>query len=67
LIAENDQDDFIILRLAFEEIKISVNIPRVENGSQVFNYLDGIADKASFPDLILPDRGYRFPAKICRF
>lgn len=55
LIAEDDNDDFLIMRSAFEEIQVPVGIHRVENGEQVFQYLNGIADINCLPDLILLD------------
>ena len=40
LIADDDQEDRYLLHTAFEEIGLSNDIHLVENGLQVFSYLD---------------------------
>lgn len=55
LIAEDDEDDYIILQQAFEEIKIPVDILRLENGVLLMQYLDKIGSPNDFPNLIILD------------
>jgi CheY-like chemotaxis protein len=55
LIADDDQEDRFLLQTAFEEIGRSDDIFLVENGLQVFNYLNDSAKQDQFPSLIVLD------------
>lgn len=55
LIADDDQEDRFLLHTAFEEIGRSDDIFLVENGMQVFNYLDASAQEDCIPSLIVLD------------
>jgi CheY-like chemotaxis protein len=54
LIADDDQEDRYLLHTAFEEIGRSNDIHLVENGLQVFSYLDAAQD-TGMPALIVLD------------
>lgn len=54
LIADDDQEDRYLLHTAFEEIGRSNDIYLVENGLQVFSYLDA-SQQAGMPALIVLD------------
>jgi CheY-like chemotaxis protein len=55
LIADDDQEDRFLLHTAFEEIGQSEDIFLVENGMQVFKYLDDHAKDHCIPSLIVLD------------
>ena len=55
LIADDDQEDRYLLHTAFEEIGRSNDIFLVENGLQVFAYLDSSVDQTNMPSLIVLD------------
>ena len=55
LIADDDQEDRFLLRTAFEEIGRSEDIYLVENGMQVFKYLDASVQQNCIPSLIILD------------
>jgi CheY-like chemotaxis protein len=55
LIADDDQEDRYLLRTAFEEIGLSNDIYLVENGLQVFKYLETSIEDTSMPSLIVLD------------
>src|ERR1043165_7737719 len=55
LIADDDQEDRYLLHTAFEEIGRSNDIALVENGLQVFHYLDTSLEQSGMPSLIVLD------------
>ncbi|OQP51194.1 response regulator [Niastella populi] len=55
LIADDDQEDRYLLHTAFEEIGRSNDIYLVENGLQVFSYLDTFIEQSGMPSLIVLD------------
>lgn len=60
LVAEDDEDDFLFLGLAFSKANVQVELRRVANGDEVIEYLAGenhFADRAAYPlpQLILLD------------
>jgi CheY-like chemotaxis protein len=55
LIADDDQEDRYLLHTAFEEIGQSEDIALVENGLQVFAYLDTSHEQSDIPALIVLD------------
>jgi len=55
LIADDDQEDRYLLHTAFEEIGRSSDIHLVENGIQVFSFLDTQAKERGMPALIVLD------------
>jgi CheY-like chemotaxis protein len=55
LIADDDQEDRYLLHTAFEEIGRSNDIFLVENGLQVFTYLDSSMEQTNMPSLIVLD------------
>jgi CheY-like chemotaxis protein len=55
LIADDDQEDRYLLHTAFEEIGRSNDIFLVENGLQVFSYLDSSMEQTNMPSLIVLD------------
>lgn len=55
LIADDDQEDRYLLTTAFEEIGRSNDIYLVENGLQVFTYLDASIEQTNIPSLIVLD------------
>lgn len=55
LIADDDQEDRYLLTTAFEEIGRSNDIYLVENGLQVFTYLDSSIEQTNMPSLIVLD------------
>jgi CheY-like chemotaxis protein len=55
LIADDDQEDRYLLHTAFEEIGRSNDIFLVENGLQVFTYLDSSIEQTNMPSLIVLD------------
>lgn len=55
LIADDDQEDRYLLHTAFEEIGRSNDIYLVENGLQVFSYLDTLLEQSIMPSLIVLD------------
>lgn len=55
LIADDDQEDRYLLHTAFEEIGLSNDIYLVENGMQVFSYLDSSIEQTNMPALIVLD------------
>jgi CheY-like chemotaxis protein len=55
LIADDDQEDRYLLHTAFEEIGRSNDIFLVENGLQVFTYLDSSLEQTNMPSLIVLD------------
>ena len=55
LIADDDQEDRYLLHTAFEEIGQSDDIALVENGLQVFAYLDTSLEQSDMPALIVLD------------
>jgi CheY-like chemotaxis protein len=55
LIADDDQEDRYLLHTAFEEIGRSNDIYLVENGLQVFTYLDSSIEQTNMPSLIVLD------------
>jgi CheY-like chemotaxis protein len=55
LIADDDQEDRYLLHTAFEEIGRSNDIYLVENGLQVFSYLDSSMEQTNMPSLIVLD------------
>jgi CheY-like chemotaxis protein len=55
LIADDDQEDRFLLHTAFEEIGYSEDIFLVENGMQVFSYLDASEKEHRIPALIILD------------
>jgi CheY-like chemotaxis protein len=55
LIADDDQEDRYLLHTAFEEIGRSNDIYLVENGLQVFSYLENSIAQTNMPALIVLD------------
>lgn len=55
LIADDDQEDRYLLHTAFEEIGRSNDIYLVENGLQVFSYLEASGELTGMPSLIVLD------------
>jgi CheY-like chemotaxis protein len=55
LIADDDQEDRYLLHTAFEEIGRSNDIYLVENGLQVFKYLETSFEGSGMPSLIVLD------------
>ena len=55
LIADDDQEDRYLLHTAFEEIGLSNDIHLVENGLQVFKYLETSFEQSGMPSLIVLD------------
>jgi CheY-like chemotaxis protein len=59
LIAEDDADDRFLLQTAFDEKGYTDKIEFVENGVELFKYLDNISkknrDEVSYPGFILMD------------
>lgn len=60
LVAEDDEDDFLFLGLAFSKSNVQVDLRRVANGDEVIEYLAGenhFADRTAhpLPQLILLD------------
>lgn len=55
LIADDDQEDRYLLHTAFEEIGGSSDIYLVENGLQVFSYLETSIEQSVMPSLIVLD------------
>ena len=55
LIADDDQEDRYLLNIAFEEIGQPDDIYLVENGLQVFSYLDASVLQKDMPSLIVLD------------
>jgi CheY-like chemotaxis protein len=55
LIADDDQEDRYLLHTAFEEIGRSNDIYLVENGLQVFKYLETSMEESGMPSLIVLD------------
>jgi CheY-like chemotaxis protein len=55
LIADDDQEDRYLMHIAFEEIGRSGDIYLVENGIQVFKYLDDSMQQDTMPALIVLD------------
>jgi CheY-like chemotaxis protein len=55
LIADDDQEDRYLLHTAFEEIGRSNDIFLVENGLQVFSYLENSMEQTNMPALIVLD------------
>jgi len=55
LIADDDQEDRYLLYTAFEEIGRSNDIYLVENGLQVFKYLEASFEPSDIPSLIVLD------------
>jgi len=60
LFAEDDPDDFVFVRRAFEKSAIKYNLVHVSNGQQAVNYLHGDGpyhDRVQYPipDLLLLD------------
>jgi CheY-like chemotaxis protein len=55
LIAEDDEDDIYLLNSAFKESRLDVRVDFVQNGLQVFKYLDKIQNDNPLPNLIVLD------------
>ncbi|THU33042.1 response regulator [Niastella caeni] len=55
LIADDDQEDRFLMHTAFEEIGLSSDIYLVENGLQVFSYLENSIAQTNMPSLIVLD------------
>jgi CheY-like chemotaxis protein len=55
LIADDDQEDRFLMHIAFEEIGRSGDIYLVENGMQVFKYLEDSMQQDAMPALIVLD------------
>ena len=55
LIADDDQEDRYLMHIAFEEIGRSNDIYLVENGLQVFSYLENSIAQTNMPSLIVLD------------
>ena len=60
LVAEDDENDFLVLVRALRKANFETDLRRVSNGAEVIDYLageDGFADRAAhpFPELILLD------------
>ena len=55
LIADDDQEDRYLLHTAFEEIGGSNDIHLVDNGLQVFSYLEDSIEQTNMPALIVLD------------
>src|ERR1700754_1622238 len=55
LIADDDEDDIYLLNSAFNESELKVKIDFVQNGQEVFKYLDKINGNNPLPDLIVLD------------
>lgn len=55
LIADDDEDDIYLLDSAFKESHLDVKIDFVQNGQEVFKYLDKINGSNPLPDLIVLD------------
>ena len=55
LIADDDQDDRLLMEMAFGELGFSGDIFLVNNGLEVLDYLDAIALDLHLPSLIVLD------------
>jgi CheY-like chemotaxis protein len=60
LIAEDDENDFLLLQWALRQIKAPVSVERVRDGQEAIEYLANLAseeegDRSLFPGLILTD------------
>jgi CheY-like chemotaxis protein len=55
LIADDDDEDRLLLRSAFEEIALTSDIHYLEGGFQVLQYLDALPETVIFPALIVLD------------
>ena len=55
LIADDDHEDLLLLRSAFEEIALTSNIHYLEGGLRVLQYLDALPEEIAFPALIVLD------------
>ncbi len=56
LVAEDDEDDHLLLKEAMDELRFSGNLFFVDNGDELLNYLSQASNrKAKKPDLILLD------------
>ena len=55
LYAENDFDDFYLLRTAFEYVRRDINLVHVNDGWELLEYLQNIKLPSLYPELILLD------------
>lgn len=55
LYVEDDQDDFLLLQKAFNDVSKDIELINVSNGQSTLKYLKNIADKALTPSLIILD------------
>jgi CheY-like chemotaxis protein len=55
LIADDDDEDRLLLRTAFEAITLTSNILYMEGGLQVLQYLDALSEAMTLPALIVLD------------
>lgn len=56
LVAEDDEDDYYLLEMAFRELDLLHNLYHVRNGAELITYLSAAVNKKQeLPDLILLD------------
>lgn len=56
LVAEDDEDDYDLLEMAFRQLDLLHSLHRVRNGAELINYLSlAVNKKQELPDLILLD------------
>jgi CheY-like chemotaxis protein len=55
LIADNQQESSLILKKAFNELKLTGEVDFVQNGFQVLSYLDALTGNDPLPTLIVLD------------
>ena len=53
--AEDDPDDVLLVKQAFEKYNKNISVIHKTNGDDLMNYLNGIKDRSSFPCLIILD------------
>lgn len=59
LIADDDEEDRFLLSTAFKNLHLPVEIHQVENGIEIFNFLNAIQQPGHLPSLIILD--YNMP------
>lgn len=56
IIADDDKDDFLLIKQAFSDLELNVELTHLRNGKLLIEYLSELQKKdAPFPDLIVLD------------
>ncbi len=55
LLIEDDQNDISLIKIAFENAGIDVNLKIITNGEEAINYINKLDKEEKLPDLILLD------------